>query len=562
MKELKINYKAIKLGSFIYLALPVLLFFAFFVKWYVSLLAIITIVILLQKTSTQKKNKREIIFNIRSLFLISIVLLIWCYLGGQGGLFFQTSDWNERNAIFRDLIYYDWPVFYSKTNTMLTYYIGHWLPAAGLAKIIYIIFGNLDIAFRIGNIILGIWTFLGTVFSYLLISIYVNPKKKEAKWIILAVFIGFSGLDIIGCLLEKWTITDYINFMHLEWWSGGDLYQFSSNTTVLFWVFNQGVTAWIATLLFLNENSPKYYAFIISCLLISASLPSIGLAILMIGKYVYEMFRNIKNKHAHYFFKETFSIYNLLSVIFIVPSIILYLISNSALGNSKQNLYYISEDRLQLTPVMHIVLAILIILLLGLIITIICKRKYIKTSKGMKFLLGSAILLGILIGLILTHPETRRIYFVFLILECGLYWLCLAPNFYDNILYYLIAFLFMISPMIRIGIGGDFCMRASIPGIIILTSMCAKKICDQYIYKKNRLMSITTLVLTLLLLIGTATPIMEITRGIYKVIDARTFNLQADNIETLNKYHSSGGIYGNFVSENYKNSYFYKYFMR
>lgn len=562
MKELKINYKAIKLGSFIYLALPVLLFFAFFVKWYVSLLAMITIVIVLQKTSTQKKNKREIVFNIRSLFLISIVLLIWCYLGGQGGLFFQTSDWNERNAIFRDLIYYDWPVFYSKTNTMLTYYIGHWLPAAGLAKIIYIIFGNLDIAFRIGNIILGIWTFLGTVFSYLLISIYVNPKKKEAKWIILAVFIGFSGLDIIGCLLEKWTFTDYINFMHLEWWSGGDLYQFSSNTTVLFWVFNQGVTAWIATLLFLNENSPKYYAFIISCLLISASLPSIGLAILMIGKYVYEMFRNIKNKHAHYFFKETFSIYNLLSMIFIVPSIILYLISNSALGNSKQNLYYISEDHLQLTPVMHIVLAILIILLLGLIITIICKRKYIKTSKGMKFLLGSAILLGILIGLILTHPETRRIYFVFLILECGLYWLCLAPNFYDNILYYLIAFLFMISPMIRIGIGGDFCMRASIPGIIILTSMCAKKICGQYIYKKNRLMSITTLVLTLLLLIGTATPIMEITRGIYKVIDARTFNLQADNIETLNKYHSSGGIYGNFVSENYKNSYFYKYFMR
>lgn len=517
-----------------------------------------------KKLYPREKRKENLYLVEQIFFFIFVILGIWCYLGGQGGLFFQTSDWNERNAIFRDLIYFDWPVFYSKTNTMLTYYIGHWLPAASLAKIFYIIFGNLNVAFKIGNIFLGIWTFLGTLFSYFLISIYVNPKKKSGKWIILGIFIGFSGLDIIGCLLEKWTLGDYINFLHLEWWSGGDLYQFSSNTTVLFWVFNQGIAAWVATLLFLNEESPKYYGFIISCLLISASLPSVGLAILMIGKYIYELLEKIKEKCTSTFLKETISIYNLFSITFIAPSIIVYLISNSALGNSKQNAYYISEDRLHLTSVMHIVLIGLAILLIGMIILLIRKRRMIKTSKVMKFILGSSVLLGILIGLIISHPETRRIYFVFLILECGLYWICLAPNFSNDILYYLIAFLLMITPMIRVGIGGDFCMRASIPAIIILTSMCAKKICDYESdkTKNNFLIKITTITLTIFLVIGAATPIMEITRGIYKVTEARTVNLQADNIKTLNKYHSSGGIYGNFVSENYKNSYFYKYFIR
>lgn len=68
MKELRINYKTIRLGSFIFLALPVLLFFLFFVKWYISLMAIITILIVLQKIISQREEKRELIFSRTNIF--------------------------------------------------------------------------------------------------------------------------------------------------------------------------------------------------------------------------------------------------------------------------------------------------------------------------------------------------------------------------------------------------------------------------------------------------------------------------------------------------------------
>ena len=55
------------------------------------------------------------------------------------------------------------------------------------------------------------------------------------------------------------------------------------------------------------------------------------------------------------------------------------------------------------------------------------------------------------------------------------------------------------------------------------------------------------------------TPAMEFYRGIYKVTEGQRLNLVADDIYTLNQYHSSGDIYGNFVSESYKDSIFFKY---
>ena len=239
----------------------------------------------------KRKPPRYVTFKINTLFIVIVAFILWAYLGGQGGLFYQTSDWNERNAIFRDLIQFDWPVYYPKTDTMLTYYIGHWLPAAGMGKIIYILSSNRVLAFQIGNLFLALWTIIGILFTYLLMIIYIQPKSKNLKWIILIVFIGFSGMDVIGCVLEKWNWQTFMEWMHLEWWSPG--YQFSSNTTDLFWVFNQAIPAWVATMLFLNENSPKNYAFIISCLLLAATFPAVGLAVLMIGKYIGDLIRVI-----------------------------------------------------------------------------------------------------------------------------------------------------------------------------------------------------------------------------------------------------------------------------
>ena len=47
-------------------------------------------------------------------------------------------------------------------------------------------------------------------------------------------------------------------------------------------------------------------------------------------------------------------------------------------------------------------------------------------------------------------------------------------------------------------------------------------------------------------------------RGVYKAMEAGTTSLQADQIKTLNKYHETGRTYYNFVSEDYKNTFFYR----
>ena len=62
-------------------------------------------------------------------------------------------------------------------------------------------------------------------------------------------------MDIVGLLLTgnpSVIETRLCEKIHIEWWAR--FYQFSSFTTQLFWVFNQAVPAWIATLLVLSTK--------------------------------------------------------------------------------------------------------------------------------------------------------------------------------------------------------------------------------------------------------------------------------------------------------------------
>ena len=67
--------------------------------------------------------------------------------------------------------------------------------------------------------------------------------KKESFWA-LFLLILFSGLDIIG-------LPNYLfSFKELEWWNG--LFQYSSNTTSIYWTFNQTIPLWLIMSLLLN----------------------------------------------------------------------------------------------------------------------------------------------------------------------------------------------------------------------------------------------------------------------------------------------------------------------
>lgn len=58
------------------------------------------------------QEEQGITLSVPKLVLLFALMLLWGYLGGQTGFFYQNSDWGYRNAIYRDLITNSWPVYY------------------------------------------------------------------------------------------------------------------------------------------------------------------------------------------------------------------------------------------------------------------------------------------------------------------------------------------------------------------------------------------------------------------------------------------------------------------
>jgi hypothetical protein len=142
------------------------------------------------------------IFDRKKLIIIICILLIWVILSGIGGFVWQNGwDHKFRNAIFKDLFYYKWPVVNHEEGANLCYYFGYWLPSAWIAKL----FNSLSI----GYLFQLIWGFSGVLLSFLLITQWL--QKLSYKTLILLIL--FSGLDFILLLIlqrpdatELWAI--------------------------------------------------------------------------------------------------------------------------------------------------------------------------------------------------------------------------------------------------------------------------------------------------------------------------------------------------------------------
>ncbi|MBR7164910.1 MAG: hypothetical protein IKD18_01390 [Clostridia bacterium] len=560
MKSVEFSYRSLRAAAFGFLLLPVLLFLLFSVKLLfsipVALCLIAVYLFAVKEPNGADEDQRKVAIPAKLFWILLGLCALWCYLGGQGGLFFQTSDWNERNAIFRDLISTSWPVYYPVTDTVMTYYIGHWLPAAALARGLFFLTGNLEISFAVGNVLLALWTLTGVMITLFLHLYTINPKTKKGMWLVFALFVGFSGMDIIGCMLKRWSFANYFDFLHLEWWAGHS--QLSSNTTCLFWVFNQAITAWIATLLFANEKSNRNYVFIVSTSLLSATLPCVGLAILMVGKAGFELAKRIRRGTWKPYLKATFGFSNLVTLFTWVPVICLYLISNSAFENTGAK-----EAADGWVMPLRMILVVILVGIVGVAIGVWWWHLRRTGKVKSPFLLGCALLL-LAMSLFLARSRYMAFgYFAVMVLEFGIHWLLLAKNYQRDPMFYMIAFLLIIGPCIRVGISADFCMRATIPALTLLMVICGRKLVSYFERDPEKKVDLwekrCCTALVVILLIGALTPAMEIYRGFQKTVVGGKLVQPADQIETLNKYHSSGGIYGNFVSENYDHSLFFQY---
>ena len=110
--------KILNRATYVYLALPLFIFLASWLDYGIAL-----IMCLLFATgfyylySDIKNEKLNLNFNKNEAVSAFIIALIWCFCAGIGYFYYQSFDYHFRNAVFRDLINYSWPVFYDKADT-------------------------------------------------------------------------------------------------------------------------------------------------------------------------------------------------------------------------------------------------------------------------------------------------------------------------------------------------------------------------------------------------------------------------------------------------------------
>lgn len=333
------KYKKIDLTliviSYLILAIPIAMLLMFWFKWFVSIPAIAclvtALVLAIKKVKYKKLEEYKSIFNIKRIIILLVFIFGLNILSGAGGLFYQNWDYRGRNAILHDLIDYDWPVKYDYTEQeyeankigadkgFLSYYFAYWLPAAAIGKVM---------GFKIANLFLLLWQTVSTVLFFYLLCRKLN--KVKLKYFL--VFICFGGLDIITrIIINIWTgeNVSLIGTTHIDTANG--MFCMSTFITQLFWVFNQSVPAWIATMLFINDESYENLGVYVALLLPFSPFPCLGLILLCFVAIFFGFDFNSKINFDR--IKTLFSIQNITAVLSVVPIGLLFLQNSSEKGS-------------------------------------------------------------------------------------------------------------------------------------------------------------------------------------------------------------------------------------
>ncbi len=444
--------------TYIYLGLPLFLFLLTWIRFEVSIPLAVLYGIAFYFSYPANNDEKIDISKKAWLFIVGVAV-IWCFCAGIGYFYYQSFDYHFRNAVFRDLIAFEWPVFYERADTPLVYYMAFWLIVALIGKFLLFLGFSFDIAFYVANIFLLIYTIIGTIIIFCHIIKAVEAKKYKSILIAILAFVLFSGMDIIGYLF--FVVERQPFERHLEWWAS--FVQYSSHTTSMFWVFNQYIPVALLVLLFYNERNIKTFGFLVAISLFFTPYPTAGFGVFLVVYALKELIASCNKKE--FIMSKIFSIPNIIGVFWILPVVVLYFITNSEGINGY---YYVFRFT---TPLR---------LLLFYVLEFLC-----------------------IVGVIF-------------------------PKYKKDLLFNVIIVTLLLIPFLRIDNQNNFCMRASIPSIIILTILCIR-----FLFEEKR--GIRKYLLIMLLLVGSATPMVEFYRGFYNIYNAKRVNLVKDEIRTLNK---------------------------
>jgi hypothetical protein len=160
--------------------------------------------------------------------------------------------------VLHDLATGPWPVLYAIGDLawLLRAPLGYYMPAALLGRL-----GGVAVA----QFALFLWTALGLFLVLALLAALardVLPGRRRAALVLALVFVTFGGLDLLPNLWLDGTEGDGIASYWGrggEWWARE--FQFSGHLTLLLWVPNHALPAWLPALLLLRHGrSPRFAA--------------------------------------------------------------------------------------------------------------------------------------------------------------------------------------------------------------------------------------------------------------------------------------------------------------
>lgn len=531
-------------GSYLYLALPVLIFFVGWCRWYVGIPAACILaasVVLCFKEHQRKgyhdapeKESERLSIDWFKLAAIVVVVLVWLGLSGVGGYAWQNADHPIRNELFILLVKEKWPLVKeiaaaggTETRGMV-YYLGYWLPAAAVGKL----FG-----LKVGWAVQYVWAAAGILLMYAWICIW---RKKVAVWP-LWILIFFSGLDCVGMLLGSREELVIFGELHLEAWA--PYYQFSSMTTQLFWVFNQAVPAWLlAALVFLGEK-PRNMCFLASLTILTSTFPFAGMlpyiVYFMIVRSEWEdgcpnMRSLLKNCR-----KNWGSLQNVAGSAVTLFICGIYISGNHAVRNS---LPWLSSDRRFYLLAAGAVLAG-VVFLLAAVLMMRGRGRLVFWAAAVSGMIVMAVRFG---RLPYADWQSPLFYWLnltlFYMVEAGVYLMILYPAVKDKRLFALNAVWLYLIPLILVGRSCDFCMRASIPGLFLMMLWCMDAF-DTWISSSASRRRM--LLLLLVLAIGAVTPLHEMKRSFVNTRDYYENRIAGED-EVLMGNNFSGSTAGFF----------------
>ena len=231
--------------AFIYLGLPVFIFFATFMRAYFAVPACVVLAYaaftLVRRTEWNFSQD-----SLKDIVTLAATAAIWLWLSGAGGTFGPTTDWLKHYAIENALVTADhWPPHLNLGGAdegIMRYSMAWYLVPALCEKIV---------GFPCSNWCLTLWSFAGI---FLVFRLLITFHESRIKWLAPVIFILFSGADAIGTLITGF-IPNGTPF-HFEWWAGW--VQYSSNTTALFWAPQHAIPAWLFAAVALRQiKSPS-----------------------------------------------------------------------------------------------------------------------------------------------------------------------------------------------------------------------------------------------------------------------------------------------------------------